>query len=349
MTTLSRPRILTGDRPTGRLHLGHYVGTLENRVRLQHEYECFFIVADLHLLTTRLDHLDEIGDNVRGLVLDYLSVGIDPEQCTIYLQSLVPEVAELCLFFTMLTSVPRVQRIPSLKDVMRDLKIEQPSLGLLSYPVLQSADILMVRANLVPVGKDQVSHIELTREIARRFNNVFGPVFPEPEALVGRVPTLPGTDGTKKASKSLGNVIYLSDDAKTVERQVMAMYTDPTHIRVADPGHTRGNAVFTYLDAFEPDKAEVDSLKRQYRRGGLGDVTVKRRLIASLNAFLDPIRERRAQYERQPQIIEAILIAGSRRARREAQETLAQARDVMGINYLGQPARAVGDVLATHR
>lgn len=345
----NRPRILTGDRPTGRLHLGHYVGTLENRVRLQDEYECFFIVADLHLLTTRLDHLQEIGENVRGLVLDYLSVGIDPERCTIYLQSLVPEVTELYLFFNMITSVPRVQRIPTLKDMIRDLKIENPSVGLLSYPVLQSADILMVRANLVPVGKDQVSHIELTRETARRFNNLFGPVFPEPEALVGRVPTLPGIDGQKKASKSLGNAIYLSDDAKTIELKVMAMYTDPTHIRVTDPGHTRGHVVFTHLDAFDPNKAEVDQLKRQYRRGGLGDVTVKRRLIKTLNEFLEPIRERRSQYERNPGLIDDIIIEGSRRARKEAQETLELARDAMGINYLGRPARAVPEVLAVSR
>src|SRR5205807_450488 len=221
-------RLLTGDRPTGRLHVGHYVGSLENRLRLQEEYECFFLVADYHVLTTGADRTREIADNIRGLVLDYLSVGIDPAKSTIYLQSLVPEVAEIALLFGMLVSVPRLQRIPTLKDVIRDLKLETASLGLLSYPVLQSADILMVKGEVVPVGKDQASHVELTREIARRFNTLYGPVFPEPQALVGRVPTLPGTDGMKKMSKSLGNAIFLSDDEKTVERRVMSMYTDPT-------------------------------------------------------------------------------------------------------------------------
>ncbi|MCX6022302.1 MAG: tryptophan--tRNA ligase, partial [Chloroflexi bacterium] len=278
-TAIPQRRILTGDRPTGRLHLGHYVGTLENRVRLQHEYDCFFIIADLHLLTTRLENLHEIGDNVRGLVLDYLSVGIDPERTTIYLQSLVPEVAELYLIFNMLVTVPRAQRIPSLKDVMKDLHIEQPSLGLLTYPVLQSADILMVRANLVPVGKDQLSHIEMTREIARSFNNTFGEVFPEPEGLVGRVPTLPGTDGQMKASKSVGNAISLSDNAEEVWQRVRSMYTGPGHIRKEDPGKVEGNVVFSYLDIFSPpeDRAELEEIKAHYQRGGIGDMDMKRR------------------------------------------------------------------------
>ncbi len=200
---MQRQRILTGDRPTGRLHLGHYVGSLQNRVRLQDDYECFFIIADLHVLTTRNEHLEEIKDNIRELILDYLSVGIDPRRSTIYVQSLVPEVTELFTIFAMLTSVPRLQRVPTLKEVMRDLRIETASLGLLSYPVLQAADILMVRANLVPVGKDQTSHVEVTRETAQRFNMLYGPVFPIPEALIGEVPTLPGIDGKAKAGGDL--------------------------------------------------------------------------------------------------------------------------------------------------
>ncbi len=249
---MKRKRILTGDRPTGDLHLGHYVGSLANRVRLQDEYECFFIIADYHALTTAYDRSAEVQGNIRSLVLDYLSVGMDPERSTIFLQSLVPEIPELYMLFSMLVSVPRLQRMPALKEVMRDLKLETATLGLLEYPVLQAADILCVRGDMVPVGKDQASHVELTREIARRFNDLYRPVFPEPEALIGEVPTLPGTDGKTKMSKSVGNAIFLSDDAETVRRKVMSMYTDPTRIHATDPGHVRGNPVFTYHDAFNP-------------------------------------------------------------------------------------------------
>ncbi|HWP29655.1 MAG TPA: tryptophan--tRNA ligase, partial [Chloroflexota bacterium] len=245
---MTRGRILTGDRPTGKLHLGHWVGTLQNRVRLQYEYECFFLIADYHMLTTRLEGLEEIEGNIRDLVLDYLAVGIDPERSTIYLQSLVPEVTELHLLFSMLVTVPRLQRVPTLKEVMRSLHIETASYGLLGYPVLQAADILMVRATLVPVGKDQASHLELTREIARRFNDLYGRVLPLPETLIGDVPTLVGIDGKAKMSKSLNNAIFLSDDPATVERRVMSMYTDPTRIHATDPGHVRGNPVFIYHD-----------------------------------------------------------------------------------------------------
>ena len=240
-----RKRILTGDRPTNdAFHLGNYVGTLANRVRLQDEYDTFLLLADLHLLTTRLNDLNEIGDNIRELVLDYLSVGIDHEKTTIYLQSLVPEVLELMWIFMSLVSVPRAQRIPTLKEVVRDLKLDTASMALLSYPVLQAADILMVKGDLVPVGKDQLSHIELTREIARRFNDTFAPVFPMPDGLVGEVPTLPGTDGQAKMGKSLGNAIFLTDDAETVKRKVMSMYTDPKRIRADIPGRVQGNPVF---------------------------------------------------------------------------------------------------------
>src|SRR3970040_296852 len=223
MTDRKKGRLLTGDRPTGSLHLGHYVATLYNRVRLQDDYDCFFLLADLHLLTTRLEKLEEIRANARDIVLDYLSVGIEPGRSTT-----VPQTAELQLIFSMLVTVPRLQRVPTLKEVMKDLHIQQPSLGLLGYPVLQAADILIVRGEIVPVGKDQASHLEVTREIARRFNEQFAPVFPEAQTLIGEVGTLPGIDGKAKMSKSLGNAVYLADDPDEVRRKVMSMYTDPT-------------------------------------------------------------------------------------------------------------------------
>jgi tryptophanyl-tRNA synthetase len=329
----TKRRILTGDRPTGKLHIGHYVGSLKNRVRLQSEYDCFFIVADYHMLTTRLDRLNEIEQNINDLVLDYLSVGIDPQASTIYLQSLVPEVAELHLLFSMLITVNRLERVPSLKDVLRDLNLEGASYGLLGYPVLQAADILMVRAHLVPVGKDQESHLEVTRQIAGRFNELFGEVFPLPDTLIGDVPTLIGTDGKAKMSKSLGNTINLSDDVETVRQKVTRMYTDPSRLRATDPGHVEGNPVFMYLDAFDPDVAVVDELKERYRAGRVGDVEVKRRLVKSLNEFLEPIRERRARYAAKPELVRDILQSGSAIAQREARATLNAAREAMGLNY----------------
>jgi tryptophanyl-tRNA synthetase len=326
-------RILTGDRPTGKLHIGHYVGTLRNRARLQDDYECFFIIADNHVLTTRLHDLKEVGQDVKEVVLDNLAAGIDPERSTIFLQSLVPQIPELHLLFSMLVTVPRLQRVPTLKDVVRDLKLETASYGLLGYPVLQAADILVVKGDLVPVGKDQASHIEVTREVARRFNDLFGVVFPEPDALIGDVPTLVGIDGKAKMSKSLGNAIYLSDDAKEVEKKVMRMYTDPTRLRATDPGHVAGNPVFTYHDVFNPDRDEINDLKKRYRKGGVGDVEVKKKLARALNTFLDPIRERRSYYAERPGLVDEIIFAGSERTRQVAAETLAQARSAMGINY----------------
>jgi len=329
-----RKRILTGDRPTSdALHLGNYVGTLANRVRLQDEYQTFLLLADLHLLTTRTSNLDEIGRNIQGFVLDYLSVGIDPKKVTIYLQSLVPEVLELTWIFMSLVSVPRAQRIPTLKEVVRDLQLETASMALLSYPILQAADILMVKGDLVPVGKDQLSHIELTREIARRFNDSFAPVFPIPDGLVGQVPTLPGTDGMAKMGKSMGNAIFLTDDTETVQRKVMSMYTDPKRIRADIPGRVQGNPVFTYHDAFNDDAAEVDDLKRRYRKGKVGDVEVKRKLIAALERFLDPIRNRRAEFAKQKGLVDEIIHAGSKIARQECLATLAQTREAMGFTY----------------
>ena len=329
-----RKRILTGDRPTSEaFHLGNYVGTLANRVRLQDEYETFLLLADLHLLTTRTTDLQEIGHNIHGLVLDYLSAGIDHAKTTIYLQSLVPEVLELTWIFMSLVSVPRAQRIPTLKEQVRDLKLESASMALLAYPILQAADILMVKGDLVPVGKDQLSHIELTRETARRFNDFFGPVFPVPEGLVGQVATLPGLDGKAKMGKSLGNAIFLTDDAQTIERKVMSMYTDPTRIHATDPGHVRGNPVFMYHDAFNDDQEEVEDLKKRYRKGKVGDVEVKRLLAQALNRFLDPIRERRASFAARPGLVDEIIREGSARAREECRRTLAEAREAMGLTY----------------
>ena len=342
-TAPRKKRLLTGLRPTGKFHLGNYVGTFEKDLELQNsgEYECFFLIADYHSLTTGYETANTIGDDIREGVLDFLAVGIDHNKSTLYLQSLIPEVSELFLLLTMLVSATRAQRIPTLKEQIRDLKLESASLGLLNYPVLQAADILMVRGEVVPVGKDQMSHIELTREVARRFNQLYAPVFPEPEYLEARFPVLPGTDGKPKMSKSIGNTIMLSDDPETVRRKVMSMYTDPTRLRATDPGHVKGNPVFVYHDAFNQDRAEVQDLKSRYTKGKVGDVEVKQKLVAALNRFLDPIRERRAEYERQPGVLDDILAEGSCRARVEARETLRLARDAMGLNYFESARRRV--------
>jgi tryptophanyl-tRNA synthetase len=330
-----RKRILTGDRPTGRLHLGHYVGSLENRVRLQHEYDACFILADLHTLTTKPEpeYIQAIPGFIHEIVLDYLAVGIDPNVSTIFVQSAIPETYELNLLFEMLVSVPRLERVPSLKDMARDAHLDTMPLGLLGYPVLQAVDILLPRANLVPVGRDNQPHVEVTREIARRFNLLYGEVFPEPEALIGEVPTLVGTDGSAKMSKSLGNAIFLSDDAATVTEKVRGMYTDPKRLRATDPGTVEGNPVFIYHDAFNPNTAEVAELKERYRAGTVGDVEVKKRLAAALNSFLDPIRERRAHYQAHPLVVKDILAQGIRRMQAEAKETMRLVRAATGLSY----------------
>ena len=329
-----KKRILTGDRPTGRLHLGHYVGTLENRVRLQDEYDLFLLVADYHSLTTHPEKEDVIAtrQNAMEVVIDNYAAGIEPDKVTHYLQSDIPETAELTLLFSMLTTVPRLQRIPSLKEVMDNLHITEPSAGLLNYPVLQAADILIVGGDLVPVGRDQESHIEVTREIARRFNYRFGEVFPEPDAMIrDDVPVLIGLDGQAKASKSLGNAILLSDDAETVRKGVMSMYTDPKRIHATDPGTVEGNPLFVYHDLFNPDKDQVAEFKERYRAGTIGDVECKKVLVEKLNAFLDPIRERRRFLENRPDDVIDILRSGATRARPIAQEYLIRAREAMGL------------------
>ena len=338
MTTASPPkrRLVTGDRPTGPPHLGHYVGTLANRVRLQSEFDPFVLVADYHVLTTRPDRRLEVADDIREDVLGNLAAGLDPERATIYLQSQVPETAELFLLLGMLVSVARVRRIPTLKDKLAETHAAEPSYGLLGYPILQASDILLVRGEVVPVGRDQASHIELAREIARTFNAAFGPVFPEPVAIVPEVGLLPGIDGDRKMGRSRGNAINLFDDAATVEAKVMAMYTDPARIHATDPGRVEGNPVFAYHDAFNGDVDEVDDLKVRYRAGKVGDVEVKRRLARALNAFLDPIRERRAALlGDDPTIVEDVLAAGRRRAQGEARATLEVVRAAIGIDAFG--------------
>ncbi len=330
---MKRKKILTGDRPTGKLHLGHYVGTLQNRVKLQDEYDCLFIIADLHMLTTQpeKEKVAEVAQNVSSIVLDYLAAGIDPERSTIFVQSAVPETYELNLILEMLVSVPRLERLPSLKDMARDANLEVMPFGLLGYPVLQAADILLPRAHLVPVGKDNEAHVEVTREIARRFNRLYGEVFPVPDVMLGEVPTLVGTDGEAKMSKSRGNAIFLSDDEETVRQKVFSMYTDPNRVRADIPGRVEGNPVFIYHDAFNPDEEEVNDLKARYRQGKVGDVEVKRKLARAINDFLAPLRERRAHYESQPGLVDDILMQGVRRTRGIAQETMGRVYEAMGL------------------
>lgn len=330
---MERKRLLTGDRPTGKLHLGHYVGSLRNRVHLQQEYDCFFVLADLHALTTHQekDQIAQVAQNIRDIVLDYLAVGIDPERSTIFVQSAVPETCELNLILEMLVSVPRLERLPSLKDMARDAHLETMPFGLLGYPVLQAADILLPRAHLVPVGGDNEAHVEVAREIARRFNRLYGEVFPLPEILLGPVPTLVGTDGQGKMGKSRGNSIYLSDDEETVTRKVMGMVTDPQRVRADVPGRVEGNPVFIYHDIFNPDQDEVNELKERYRQGKVGDVEVKRRLARVLNHTLAPLRERRARFEAQPGLVEDLLMEGTRRVRIIARDTMARVYTAMGL------------------
>ncbi len=331
-----RKRILTGDRPTGKLHLGHYVGSMKNRVALQDEYECYFIIADLHTLTTRpeKEHVSGLAQNIYDVVLDYLAVGIDPAKSVIYLQSAVPAVYEIDLFLEMLVTLPRLQRVPSIKDMARAANMDDETVpfGLIGYPVLQAADILLPRAHLVPVGKDNEAHVEITREIARRFNRLYdAEVFPVPEVMIGEVPTLIGTDGQAKMSKSLGNAIMLSDDAKTVEEKVRGMYTDPNRVRADIPGRVEGNPVFIYHDAFNPNVEEINDLKERYLLGKVGDVEVKRKLARAINAFLDPIRERRAAYEAQPGLVEEVLVEGTRKMQAEARIPLDLVNNAMGM------------------
>jgi tryptophanyl-tRNA synthetase len=322
------PVVVAGDRPTGRLHLGHLVGSLEGRRRLQDSHRSIFLVADLHALTDRRGPDPELRRHCREIVLDWMSAGLDPARATFALQSRIPEIGQLAVLLSMLCPVARAERIPTLKEAATS---DALSLGLLGYPVLMAADVLLFQATDVPVGEDQESHLELVRELARRFNQTYGELFPEPRPLLSDVPRLVGTDGARKMSKSLDNAIHLSDAAEEVERRVRGMFTDPQRVRSDIPGRVEGNPVFVYHELFNADRAEVEDLKNRYRAGRVGDVEVKTRLARALNLYLEPIRQRRRQLERERTDAEAILREGTARAREAARPTLDAARERMGL------------------
>ncbi len=341
--------ILTGDRPTGRLHVGHYVGSLRRRVELQNSDEfdkIFIMIADAQALTDNAEHPEKVRENIIEVALDYLSAGLDPEKCTIFIQSQIPELTELTFYYMNLVTVARLHRNPTVKNeiVMRGFEESIPA-GFFTYPVSQTSDITAFKATTVPVGEDQLPMLEQAREIVRKFNSIYGDVLVEPVAVVPDNETckrLPGTDGKAKMSKSLGNCIYLADSAEEVKNKVMNMYTDPNHIKVSDPGTVEGNTVFTYLDAFckpehfakyLPDYNNLEELKDHYRRGGLGDVKIKRFLCAVLEEELAPIRARRAELQKRiPEVLE-ILRKGSIEARKTAAQTLDEVKAAMRINY----------------
>jgi len=330
----NKKRILTGDRPTGRMHLGHYVGSLKNRVKLQESYDQFVMIADVQALTDNFENPEKVRKNIKEVLLDYLAVGIDPTKTTILIQSMIPEIAELTVFYLNLVTLDRVLRNPTVKDEIKQKGFEQniPA-GFAMYPVSQAADITIFNANLVPVGEDQLPMIEQTREIVRKFNSLYGEVFVEPEALLGEVKRLPGIDGNTKMGKSLGNAIYLSDTEEELKKKVMSMYTDPTRIHATDPGKVEGNPVFIYHDVFNPDKAEVEDLKKRYEEGKVGDIEVKEKLFVALNTFLTPIRERRKEFEGKNKLLDQILIDGTAKAREVAKETMKKVRKAMKIDY----------------
>ena len=341
--------ILTGDRPTGKLHLGHYVGSLRRRVELQNtgDFEKMFVfMADVQALTDNAENPEKIRQNIIEVALDYLSAGLDPTKSTLFIQSQIPEISELTTFFMNLVSVSRVQRNPTVKTEiqMRNFESNIP-MGFFSYPVSQAADIAAFKATTVPAGEDQEPMLEVAREIVRRFNQIYAPVLVEPTIMLPEKATarrLPGTDGKEKMSKSLGNCIYLSDDADTVWAKVKGMYTDPTHLNVSDPGHVEGNAVFTYLDAFStdddfaefwPEFKTLDELKAAYTAGGIGDMKCKKLLNSVLNKMLDPIRKRRQEFEQDIPEIYNILKKGSEAAHETAAQTLSEVKAAMQINY----------------
>jgi tryptophanyl-tRNA synthetase len=338
-----RKRILTGDRPTGKLHLGHYVGSLKNRAQLQHEYETYVLLADVQALTDNFETPEILKTNIREVALDYLAVGLDPQKCAFVIQSLIPEIAELTVFFMNLVSVSQVERNPTVKTEIAQKGFgETLPLGFFCYPVSQAADITAFGAHLVPVGADQAPMIELCRDIVERFNRYYGETLVLPAPLYAEFGRLPGTDGQAKMSKSLGNAISLSDDEKTVTQRVMSMFTDPNRIHGTEPGTVEGNPVFTYHDAFNPNRERVAELKELYRKGGanekgkpiLGDVTVKRELAQALNEMLEPIRQRRAEFERDPDYVTDVLRDGTRRGRERAQEVMEGVRRSMKIDYV---------------
>lgn len=331
-----KKRLLTGDRPTGLLHLGHWVGSIQNRVKMQESHDCFFPIVDLHMLTTKKEKEDIVACrmHVREMLLDYLSCGIDPSKAILYLQSALPGIYELNLLLGMIVTVNRLEGLPSIKEMAKNAKMDEESIpfGLLGYPVLQAADILIGKAEVIPVGKDNEAHVELARDVARRFNSLYGEVFPIPQVLLGETPSLIGLDGQGKMSKSANNAIYLSDDAKTVEKKVRGMYTDPQRIHAHIPGTPEGNPVFIYHDIFNPNKAEVEMFKERYRQGSIGDVAIKERLAEVINELLEPIRARRARFEEQAGYVEEILYDGTLKMIAITNETLKEVKSAMGLS-----------------
>jgi tryptophanyl-tRNA synthetase len=320
-------------RPTGKLHLGHLVGALQNWTALQSQYDCFYFVADWHALTSGYAETSDIVPSAIDNVADWIGAGIDPEKSTLFVQSLVPEHAELYLLLQMVTPIPWLERVPTYKEQIEQLaEKDLSSIGFLGYPLLQTADVVIYDAHFVPVGDDQVPHLELSREVVRRFHNFYGEVFVEPQPLLTETSRLPGLDN-RKMSKSYANTIDLSDDAATVVKKVRQMYTDPKRVRADIPGTVEGNPVFTYHKAFNPNTAEVDDLTSRYQQGKVGDVEVKTKLAAAINAMLDPIRERRAQALARPGYIRDMLFEGSRKAQRVARETMERVRSAVKLKY----------------
>lgn len=329
-----KKRILTGDRPTGKLHLGHYVGSLANRVKLQDEYDQYILIADVQALTDNFEHPEKVANSVRELVLDYVAAGIDPLKSTIVVQSMIPQIAELTVFYLDLVTLNRVLRNPTVKAEIKQKGFDDKTpAGFAMYPVSQAADITAFEANLVPVGADQLPMIEQTNEIVRKFNQLYGETLMEAEALVGEFPRLVGLDGNAKMSKSLNNAIFLSDTVEEVNNKVMGMYTDPSRVHPTDPGKVEGNPVFIYHDAFNTNKDEINDLKRRYGKGKVGDVEVKQKLAKAINDFLAPMRERRKRLEDEPEMINRILKQGVENGRRVAEETLRKVKEAMKINY----------------
>ncbi len=327
-------RILTGDRPTAPLHLGHYVGSLQNRVKLQNEYDTFVLIADIQALTDNFERPEMLKTNVLEVATDYLAVGLDPEKVKIVVQSMVPELTELTIYYMNLVTTATLERNPTLKEEIKQKNFTKGlPVGFYTYPISQAADITIFKAELVPVGEDQLPMIEQTREIVRRFNRLYKKILVEPRAMVGQVARLPGTDGGAKMSKSLGNCIYLGDSKEQLRKRVMSMYTDPTRIHPTEPGHIEGNPVFIYHDVFNPDKAEVDELKDRYVKGTVGNVEVKEKLFNALNNLLEPIRERRSEYASKPELLREIILEGTRKGRAVAQQTMEEVRAAMKISY----------------
>ena len=330
--------ILTGDRPTGQLHLGHYVGSLKKRVEMQADEnnQMNIMIADVQALTDNAKNPEKVSKNVLEVALDYLAVGLDPKRSTLFIQSQIPQLAELMMYYMNLVTVARVKRNPTVKSEIEQKKFgESIPTGFFVYPISQAADITAFKANLVPVGEDQKPMLEQTQEIVHTFNSTYGEVLVEPKAVLPEkgMGRLPGIDGNGKMSKSLNNGIYLADDADTIKKKVMSMYTDPNHIHVEDPGQVEGNMVFTYLDVFGKDKAYIEELKEHYRRGGLGDVKIKRYLIDVLEAELAPIRARRLEFAKDPQAVMEMLRQGSLQAEKVAAATLDDVKKAMGIQY----------------